>query len=112
MSEAVASRLADREGGEASRTPHLALAGYSGSLEMLLSLARADRIDLAGISLSGLLDQLADALDRPSPLPEKADLGGDRVPHRVAALTPAAAAGQPRAECRGDGGRTAPRSPG
>jgi segregation and condensation protein A len=65
---------AEHDGGAGrSRTPHLDLAGFNGSLELLLDLARDERIDLAGVSLSELLDQLATALHRGGPLLEKAD---------------------------------------
>jgi segregation and condensation protein A len=43
-------------------TPRLALAGFSGPLEQLLTLARAAKIDLSTLSLAALLDQLAAAL--------------------------------------------------
>jgi segregation and condensation protein A len=56
-------------------TPHLALAGFSGPLHHLLTLARAQKIDLAEISLAALADQLADALSRAAatPLGQKGD---------------------------------------
>jgi segregation and condensation protein A len=43
-------------------TPHLVLDGFSGPLELLLSLAREQRIDLAHLSVADLVDQLAAAL--------------------------------------------------
>ena len=63
MAETVSARAAEdaqarREGG----SPHLTLDGFSGPLETLLTLARAQRIDLFRISLTALLDQLTAAL--------------------------------------------------
>lgn len=43
-------------------SPFLTLDGFTGPLDQLLILARAQSIDLAGISLSAMLDQLATAL--------------------------------------------------
>ena len=64
--------LGEREG----RSPSLALEGFSGSLEGLLTLARAQKVDLGGISLAALVDQLAAALQRApaaTPLGQKGD---------------------------------------
>jgi segregation and condensation protein A len=47
---------------EQETSPLLALDGFSGPLDHLLMLARAQTIDLAGISLTTLTDQLAAAL--------------------------------------------------
>lgn len=66
-------------GGEADgRTPLLALDGFNGPLEHLLTLARAEQIDLARIPLVDLVDQLAAALRL---APEATSLGqkGDWV---------------------------------
>jgi segregation and condensation protein A len=63
---------ADGEGG----TPFLTLAGFSGPLDHLLTLARAQRIDLSALSLSALLDQLNAALQQAPavvPLGQKGD---------------------------------------
>lgn len=49
---------------EGEATPRLELDGFSGPLEVLLTLARARRIDLARISLPALVDQLAAAMAR------------------------------------------------
>ena len=49
---------ADGEGG----SPQLTLDGFSGPLERLLMLARAQQIDLARIPLAAMVDQLAAAL--------------------------------------------------
>jgi segregation and condensation protein A len=54
-------------------TPRLVLEGFEGPLERLLALARAERIDLAGLPLRALLDQLIAALGRAAPLARKAD---------------------------------------
>src|SRR5208337_1275411 len=49
------------EAGEGA-SPVLALDGFSGPLDHLLTLARAQRIDLSRISLTTLVEQLARAL--------------------------------------------------
>ena len=54
--------MADDGEGEGERTPLLALDGYSGSLEGLLTLARSRRIDLGKIAVLDLVDQLTAAL--------------------------------------------------
>ena len=56
-------------------TPYLTLAGFSGPLHHLLTLARAQKIDLAEIPLAALADQLAAALSRAvaTPLGRKGD---------------------------------------
>jgi segregation and condensation protein A len=59
--------------GEKNDTPRLVLDGFEGPLERLLALARAERIDLAGLPLQALLDQLIAALGRAAPLARKAD---------------------------------------
>lgn len=65
--------LADTEGvldGAGEGTPRLTLDGFSGPLETLLTLARAQKIDLATISLAALVDQLGMALRQaPASLP-------------------------------------------
>jgi len=48
------------EGGE-GRTPLLALDGFNGPLERLLTLARARQVDLARVPLADLVDQLTAA---------------------------------------------------
>lgn len=50
------------DGGGEETSPWLDLAGFHGRLEQLLALARARRIDLAGIALPALVDQLIAAL--------------------------------------------------
>ncbi len=54
-------------------TPRLELDGFSGPLALLLTLARAQEVDLARLSLPDLLDQLAAALQQGAPLGEKGD---------------------------------------
>ncbi len=57
-------------------SPSLTLAGFSGTLDHLLTLARSQNIDLAEISLTALVDQLSAALQRApatTPLGQKAD---------------------------------------
>ncbi|HST75415.1 MAG TPA: segregation/condensation protein A [Acetobacteraceae bacterium] len=60
------------EGGQGS-TPLLALNGFSGPLERLLALARAQAVDLSRLSLPVLVDQLATALRQAVPLGQKGD---------------------------------------
>ena len=64
------------EGSEGQGTPRLALDGFDGPLERLLTLARAQQVDLSRISLIALLAQLEAALRQaPATLPlgQKAD---------------------------------------
>jgi len=56
-----------------SHAPRLELNGFSGPLDLLLSLARAQRIDLLRLSLRGLVDQLAPALQQAATLAERGD---------------------------------------
>jgi segregation and condensation protein A len=70
--EAVADGSEEGEGA----SPVLTLDGFSGPLDHLLTLARAQKIDLARISLTTLVEQLAAALRHASektPLGQKAD---------------------------------------
>ena len=63
------------EGGEGS-SPFLTLDGFAGPLDHLLTLARAQKIEIEKISLAALVDQLVAALRQaPSrmPLGQKAD---------------------------------------
>ncbi len=62
MDAAPTEAAAERVGEETS--PSLQLDGFSGSLDLLLSLARAQRIDLARLSVPDLVTQLAAALER------------------------------------------------
>ncbi len=56
-----------------SHAPRLELDGFSGPLDLLLSLARAQRIDLLRLSLRGLVEQLAPALQQAATLAERGD---------------------------------------
>ncbi len=53
--------------------PRLELDGFSGPLDLLLGLARAQRIDLLRLSLRGLVDQLAPALHQAATLAQRGD---------------------------------------
>jgi len=64
--------LADMAAGEGA--PCLDLDGFSGPLDLLLALARAQRIDLKRIPLPALLGQLAPALRQAVPLAERGGL--------------------------------------
>ncbi len=56
-----------------SHAPRLELDGFSGPLDLLLSLARAQRIDLRHLSLRALVEQLAPALQQAATLAERGD---------------------------------------
>ncbi len=58
--------MAEHGAGE-GEGPSLSLPAFNGSLSLLLSLARAQQIDLAQLSLPDLLDQLSLALDQARP---------------------------------------------
>jgi len=62
----MASEMAEHGAGE-GEGPSLSLPAFNGSLSLLLSLARAQQIDLAQLSLPDLLDQLSLALDQVRP---------------------------------------------
>jgi segregation and condensation protein A len=53
---------------EGEGTPLLALAGFSGPLALLLTLVRAQQIDLGRLSLPNLVDQLSAALYQAAPM--------------------------------------------
>ena len=99
---------AGREGG----SPHLTLTGFSGPLDHLLTLARAQKIDLSDISLTALLDQLTAALHQAPaavPLGQKADwvvMAAWLVQLRTRLLLPADAPGQRDAAAEVDQLRT------
>jgi hypothetical protein len=76
ITEAGLDRDASRAGEGGS--PSLTLDGFAGPLDHLLSLARAQTIDLAGIALGALLDQLAAAL-RQAPAATSLGQKGDWV---------------------------------
>jgi segregation and condensation protein A len=65
--EATATTATTDEGEAEGRTPQLAVEGYSGSLEGLLTLARSRRIDMTKIPLLDLVDQLVAAVRDASP---------------------------------------------
>jgi segregation and condensation protein A len=65
--EAATTTATTDEGEGEGRTPLLAVEGYSGSLEGLLTLARSRRIDMAKIPLLELVDQLVAAVRDASP---------------------------------------------
>ena len=61
---------ADPDDGAGDATPRLILDGFSGTLDHLLTLARAQKIDLSRLSLAALVDQLEAALRQaPASLP-------------------------------------------
>lgn len=62
--------------GTASQTPYLELEGFSGPLEKMLVLARAQKLDLSKLSLRDFVDQLADALRRDASINQKAEWVG------------------------------------
>ncbi len=68
--DGVASEPADST---ESHAPRLKLNGFSGPLDLLLSLARAQRIDLRHLSLRDLVQQLAPALQQAATLAERGD---------------------------------------
>jgi len=71
---AVPQQEGPQAAGEEATTPLLHLDGFQGPLDHLLTLARAARIDLAALSLTAVLDQLAVALRQATvPLGQKAD---------------------------------------
>ena len=55
------------DGAGEGATPSIVLDGFSGPLELLLSLARTQQIDLAHLSVADLVDQLATALQQAGP---------------------------------------------
>lgn len=52
------------DGAGEGASPHLTLDGFEGSLDLLLSQARAHQIDLTTLRLPALIDQLAERLDQ------------------------------------------------
>jgi segregation and condensation protein A len=66
----------DRVGADEGTSPQVDLVGFAGPLAQLLALARTQAIDLRGISLTALVEQLAGALataGRATPLAHKGD---------------------------------------
>jgi segregation and condensation protein A len=98
----------EREGG----SPHLVLDGFTGPLQTLLTLARAQKIDLLRISLTALLDQLTAALQQASksvPLGQQGDwvvMAAWLVQLRTRLLLPEDAAAQQVAQGEADQLRT------
>jgi segregation and condensation protein A len=95
------------EAGEGG-SPYLTLNGFTGPLDHLLTLARAQKIDIADISLTALIDQLTAAL-RLAPaatsLGEKGDwvvMAAWLVQLRARLLQPADAPGQQEAAAEAD----------
>ncbi len=78
MSAAAAPAMEEPSSGEprddrTTQMPVLALDGFAGPLDRLLTLARAHRVDLARLSLPRLVDQLVAALGGAAPLERKGD---------------------------------------
>jgi segregation and condensation protein A len=105
--EAAASEAEEEQRGEGG-SPYLTLDGFAGPLDHLLTLARAEKIDLADISLTALLDQLTVALHQAPaavPLGQKADwvvMAAWLVQLRTRLLLPADAPGQQEAAAEAD----------
>ena len=53
-----------RDGAGEGGSPHLVLDGFAGPLDHLLTLARAQKIEIGKISLAALVDQLVAALKK------------------------------------------------
>jgi segregation and condensation protein A len=66
----------ERVNGSAGKSPHLKLEGFSGPLDQLLFLVRAQKLDLAKLSLRDFLKQLTGALRREAPINQKAEWVG------------------------------------
>jgi len=64
--------------GSAEKSPHLELEGFSGRLEQMLFLARAQKLDLAKLSLQEFVEQLMGALRREVPINQKAEWVGSK----------------------------------
>ena len=88
-----------RAGDGIPTTPLLDLDGFQGQLDQLLTLARAARIDLAALSLTALVEQLAAALRHATvPLGQKGDwvvMAAWLLQLRTRLLLPVAEAQQP-----------------
>jgi segregation and condensation protein A len=103
----TASPADGQEKGE-GRSPYLMLDGFTGPLDYLLTLARAQTIDLAEISLTILVDQLTAALRQAPaavPLGQKAGwvvMAAWLVQLRTRLLLPADAPGQQEATAEAD----------
>ena len=66
----------DEVNGSAEKSPHFKLEGFSGRLEQMLFLARAQKLDLAKLSLQEFVEQLTGALKREAPINQKAEWVG------------------------------------
>jgi segregation and condensation protein A len=105
--EPAAPRAEEQVTGEGG-SPYLTLDGFAGPLDDLFTLARAQKIDLADISLAALLDQLTTALRQARatvPLGQKADwvvMTAWLVQLRTRLLLPADAPGQQQAAAEAD----------
>jgi hypothetical protein len=77
---------------------HLRLDGYEGPLDLLLDLARAQKLDLAGISIVALVDQYLAVIDRARGMRAgiAGRMAGDGRLARLAEIPPAAAQGGSR----------------
>jgi segregation and condensation protein A len=64
------------EDGSAGKSPHLELEGFSGPLQQLLLLVRAQKLDLAKMSLRDFVEQLTGALRREASINQKAEWVG------------------------------------
>ena len=62
--------------GSAGTSPRLDLEGFSGRLEQMLFLARAQKLDLAKLPLREFIEQLTGALEREAPINQKAEWVG------------------------------------
>ena len=74
--ESSADDGSDAPDGAGDATPRLTLDGFSGPLETLLTLARAQKVDLSRLSLTSLVDQMEAALHQApaaTPLGQKGD---------------------------------------
>ena len=104
----VAAPAADGTGAGEGGSPYLTLDGFTGPLDHLLTLARAQKIDLADISLTALIDQLTTALHQApaaTSLGEKGDwvvMAAWLVQLRTRLLLPADAPGQQEATAEAD----------
>ena len=98
----------DGSGGGEGGSPFLTLDGFAGPLDHLLTLARAQQIDLSAISLTALVDQLVAALRQAPakmPLGQKGDwvvMAAWLVQLRARLLLPADAPAQQEAAAEAD----------
>ena len=107
MDHSTAPPADGAEAGEGG-SPFLTLNGFTGPLDHLLTLARAQKIDIADISLTALIDQLTTALHHApaaTSLGEKGDwvvMAAWLVQLRTRLLLPADAPGQQAATAEAD----------